>query len=97
MSWYKIELTVKQQSSNEISIIQNMLDKIWMAVGAPKGFTLWASKETPTILYLSPEASKISKDIIKKYNGTSCSRPTLSEVAFLLGHVSDQAQLSGNF
>lgn len=94
MSWHKIEIPQPTTEDNKMAIIQDELDKIWMALGSKKGVTLWSSRERPLILYFSPDASDIGKEIIKNYNGVSCSQPEASYVTFLLGHESDREALA---
>ena len=93
MSWHKIEIPDPMPGDNKMTIIQDELDSIWLALGSNKGVTLWCSKDKPFILYLSPEASVIGKESIKNYNGVACSQPLSSDVKFLLGHESDRIAL----
>ncbi len=87
MEWYKVELSAEQMANGVTLELQNEFDKIWIDNKCPSGFALFFLKEpsVPSIIYISPLASNISKTLILKYNGQPCDSPLRADVGFVVG------------
>ncbi len=96
MGWHKIELSAEQKENNESEKLTKSFDERWIALGAPKGFSLFHSSipSVPSLIYVSPLASSNCELLVKSYNGSPCSAPTSSEASLYLGHDEDKKLLA---
>lgn len=91
MFWFKIDLDIEDLVDDKISFIRNQYEAIWFANGAPKEAPLFTSKapKDPCSIFFSPNAVKIGKILIERYNAIQCGKPYKQEVGLLIGHDSD--------
>jgi hypothetical protein len=88
MDWYRIHVSPEQLEFGFADIIRAEMEEIWLARGAPEGFSLWrSSSEDGVDLYLSPVAGACGALLNACFNAVYCEQPPLDELEFLLGHV----------
>jgi len=83
ITWYKIELSVKQPARGRMGEIQQNFDTVHMSIGSPRGIVLFSSLHRGTVSstpYFLPDSAELLKSVINTYGGEECQRPNKDEL-----------------
>ncbi len=90
MSWHKITMSVEQVANSEHAQLQDQVEQIIMAAGAPRDVTMFSSGLSGNdglSIYFSPAASTLLEVLINSHNATTCDAPSSENLALLIGHA----------
>lgn len=88
MSWYRVQLTAAQVSSNEHADVQSKFEKFFTAIRPPpRDMAMFSDSFSNGVLnlYFSPATLERAEAFIRLVDAQPCDRPPL-DVALAVGH-----------
>lgn len=95
MDWYRILIPVDEWLGERAAQLTAEFDALFLAAGCPNGMALFAGREEPeqVAFYLSPIAARFADEVIRQFEGRSCTPPSPSSVELIDGDERDRTRL----